>query len=235
MTSLHAHLDSARALPPDYFWHRHRARLALALLSPGTRTALDYGCGTGDFARALSREVAHAWAYDADAYGREALSAELSAGTVRWLEEPRAAADTFDFVAAMDVLEHCADDAAEARELAALLRPGGTAFVTVPAGRELWSDWDEKLGHHRRYDAAGLRSALEGGGLRVTRVSHFFSYLLPAARRRARRPAVGAEFPRVGRGVNAALQALGAAERRWLGRADISMGTSLFAVAVRPV
>lgn len=229
---LRAHLESVRALPADYFWHRHRYRLALAAVPPRAREVLDFGCGEGGFARALAASPRRlgVWAYDEGGWARRALAPELDAGRVRWLDHPAAA---FDFVSALDVLEH-GDDAALARRLAALLRPGGTLCVTVPAGPELWSAWDESLGHRRRYERSGLRALLEGAGLRVERCTAFFSYLLPAARRRVRAAASGAEFPRLATGANAALRALGALERAWLRRADLSRGTSLLAVARRP-
>lgn len=227
---LRGHLADAASLPRDYFWHRHRYRLALAAVPRGARAVLDYGCGEGGFARVLSAAGLSTWAYDEGDWGRRALAAELESGRVRWLDHHAAA---FDFVSALDVLEH-ADDAALTRRLRALLRPGGTLCVTVPADPALWSSWDERLGHRRRYDAATLRAVLEGAGLRVERVTAFFSYLVPAAKRRVRAESAGVEFPRVGFGTNAALRALGALERAYLRRADLRRGTSLLAVARRP-
>ncbi|MBI3564609.1 MAG: methyltransferase domain-containing protein [Elusimicrobia bacterium] len=229
MSPLREHLES---VPPGYFWHRHRYRLALAAVPAGARAVLDYGCGEGGFVRALAAAPRglRVWAWDEGDWARRALAPELGSGRVSWLDHHAAA---FDFVSALDVLEH-ADDAALARRLRGLLRPGGTLCVTVPADPALWSAWDERLGHRRRYDAPALRAVLEGAGLRVERCTAIFSYLVPAARRRVRAPGEGVSFPRVGPGTNAALRALGAVERAWLRRADLTRGTSLLAVARRP-
>jgi len=54
-------------------------------------------------------------------------------------------------VTAMDVLEHLEDDAGALAELLRITRPGGFVFICVPAFEMLWSDWDESLGHKRRY------------------------------------------------------------------------------------
>jgi ubiquinone/menaquinone biosynthesis C-methylase UbiE len=60
------------------------------------------------------------------------------------------------YVTALDVLEHVADDSAVPRQFHRLLKTGGIVVVTVPASMALWSDWDEALHHHRRYDRAQL-------------------------------------------------------------------------------
>ncbi|HVT73984.1 MAG TPA: class I SAM-dependent methyltransferase [Lacunisphaera sp.] len=63
-----------------------------------------------------------------------------------------------DYVTALDVLEHVPDDAAVVRGFHRLLKPGGLAVVTVPAGMALWGDWDEALHHYRRYARPQLRA-----------------------------------------------------------------------------
>jgi ubiquinone/menaquinone biosynthesis C-methylase UbiE len=65
---------------------------------------------------------------------------------------------TLEYVTALDVLEHVPDDAAVVRGFHRLLRPGGLAVITVPAGMALWSDWDEALHHCRRYSRPQLRA-----------------------------------------------------------------------------
>jgi 2-polyprenyl-3-methyl-5-hydroxy-6-metoxy-1,4-benzoquinol methylase len=63
---------------------------------------------------------------------------------------------SLEYVTALDVLEHVPDDAAVVRGFHRLLKPGGLAVVTVPAGMALWSDWDVVLHHFRRYDRRQL-------------------------------------------------------------------------------
>jgi SAM-dependent methyltransferase len=59
-------------------------------------------------------------------------------------------------VTALDVLEHVEDDAGAFAELLRITRPGGFMFIHVPAFQALWSDWDESLGHKRRYTKQSL-------------------------------------------------------------------------------
>ena len=65
---------------------------------------------------------------------------------------------SLDYVTALDVLEHTPDDAAVVRGFHRLLKPGGVAVVTVPAGMALWSDWDVALHHFRRYSRPQLQA-----------------------------------------------------------------------------
>ena len=86
---------------------------------------------------------------------------------------------SFDHVVAAEVLEHIPADATAMREIARVLRPGGTAAVSVPRWfpeRVCWalSDryHDRPGGHVRIYRGGQLRGRLAASGLRVTGVAH---------------------------------------------------------------
>jgi SAM-dependent methyltransferase len=66
--------------------------------------------------------------------------------------------ERFDAILYMDVLEHIEDDAAELRESARRLRPGGRLMVLAPAHQWLYTPFDRAIGHYRRYNAAMLRN-----------------------------------------------------------------------------
>jgi SAM-dependent methyltransferase len=93
-----------------------------------------------------------------------------------WPDEP------FDLVLLMDVLEHIEDDAAALAQTWAKLKPGGHAFITVPAFAFLWSRHDEVLGHHRRYTRDSLQRLLETiPDLRIKRLHYFYALIFPIA------------------------------------------------------
>ncbi len=82
---------------------------------------------------------------------------------------------TFDRVICAEVLEHVPDDRGAMAEIARVLRPGGSAAVTVPRfGPELvcWALSDEyhmvEGGHVRIYRLGELRRRLTSAGLRPT-------------------------------------------------------------------
>jgi hypothetical protein len=111
--------------------------------------------------------------------------------------------------------------------------------VTVPAYEWAWSEHDARLGHRRRYGAAGLRLALEEAGFVVDRVTHFHSWLVPPAAV-VRRTPIGRlvgdqEAASEGGAVTArVLAGLTRLERAALARTDLPVGLSLLGVAHRP-
>ena len=89
--------------------------------------------------------------------------------------------ETFDRIIASEVLEHIPDDTAAFRELARVLKPGGTLAVTVPAWlaeRICWALSEEfhapfvEGGHVRIYTEAGIRRQLRDAGLRPGAAHH---------------------------------------------------------------
>lgn len=68
--------------------------------------------------------------------------------------------DRFDTVLYIDVLEHIRDDRDELVRVARHLRPGGHIVVVSPAHAFLYSAFDRKIGHYRRYDKRSLRAAV---------------------------------------------------------------------------
>lgn len=115
-------------------------------------TLLDFGAGTGLFARGfLNRcNVLVHDSYPASlAILRQHFPQEsILAGNGNTI--PCADAST-DCVTALDVLEHLAEDKGAVEEFHRVLRSSGLLVVTVPADMKLWSDWDTALLHHRRY------------------------------------------------------------------------------------
>jgi len=78
----------------------------------------------------------------------------------------------FDGVVMVNVLEHVADDKAALRRLYDAMVPGGRLVVLVPAFEALYSDFDRRIGHHRRYEVADLRTAVGDAGFEVVEVRY---------------------------------------------------------------
>lgn len=60
--------------------------------------------------------------------------------------------EQFDTIIYADVLEHIANDAEEIAGATRRLKPGGALIVLAPAHQILFSRFDAKVGHHRRYN-----------------------------------------------------------------------------------
>jgi SAM-dependent methyltransferase len=73
----------------------------------------------------------------------------------------------FDLVAAFDVVEHVEDDQRAIAELTRVMGPAGRLIVSVPLHPSLWTEFDDFVGHARRYEPAELQALLSRHGLTV--------------------------------------------------------------------
>lgn len=69
----------------------------------------------------------------------------------------------FDCILYIDVLEHIEDDRLQIQTAARLVRPGGHIVVLSPAYQWLFSEFDESIGHLRRYNKQTLRQLMPSG------------------------------------------------------------------------
>ncbi|PYS82363.1 MAG: hypothetical protein DMF67_13210 [Acidobacteria bacterium] len=80
-----------------------------------------------------------------------------------------------DSVIYVNVLEHVADDEAELALVCETLAPGGRVFVFVPALHWLYGNFDEMVGHRRRYSRRELEGKTSRAGFRVLKSVYFDS------------------------------------------------------------
>ena len=66
----------------------------------------------------------------------------------------------FDSVVMINTLEHIPDDVAALMTMKRFLRPGGRVVIYVPAHNIMFSDYDRKVGHQRRYDRKMLAAVI---------------------------------------------------------------------------
>ena len=170
---------------------------------PGDRV-LDLGCGFGRHAFESMRRGADVVACDfslAELKDVTAMFRAIAAEEADELPEGASGAATngdatrlpfadecFDRIIASEVLEHIPDDTAAFRELARVLKPGGSLAVTVPAWlaeRICWALSEEfhapfvEGGHVRIYTEAGIRRQLRDAGLRPGAAHHAHSLHSP--------------------------------------------------------
>lgn len=88
----------------------------------------------------------------------------------------------FEGVLLLDVIEHLPEPVSFLSQLRASLPNTRHWIITVPACPELWSNYDEFYGHHRRYSPEVLEDQLRQSGLRPIETRYFFHSLYPAAR-----------------------------------------------------
>jgi SAM-dependent methyltransferase len=83
------------------------------------------------------------------------------------------AAQGFDSILYINVLEHVDDDRAELANAWQALKPGGHLLVFVPALQWLFSDFDTQVGHLRRYGRAALKAEAQAAGFAIVKARYF--------------------------------------------------------------
>ncbi|WP_327089728.1 class I SAM-dependent methyltransferase [Nonomuraea sp. NBC_01738] len=156
-------------------------------VGPGVRV-LDLGCGGGRHAFEVLRRGADVVAFDMDQSELDNVAAMFVAMDKAGEVPVGASAETvqgtalempfedggFDRVIAAEVLEHIPDDMSAMSEIFRVLKPGGTAAITVPSflpERICWAlDEDYHTapgGHVRIYTLAELSAKLKATGFEI--------------------------------------------------------------------
>lgn len=225
---------------PDYWWYRARSELleaALGAYLPRSARMLDVGSADGpsvQWMRGPDRRVV-----SLDLHPGGLTPGEGVCGSVEALPF---ADETFDVVAAFDVVEHCESEATAMAELARVLVPGGRLLLSVPAYQWAWSDHDVRAGHYRRYTRNRLVAALQNAGLAVDRTTYAFGAVFPLfvaeravrnVRRRIGRAGEEQLTP-VSPRMDRLLMRLSRAESAVISTRDVPFGSSILAAAIKP-
>lgn len=81
--------------------------------------------------------------------------------------------DAFDLVVCQNVLEHIDDDGTAVARMAALLAPGGSLDLLVPAHPALFGSLDRAYEHRRRYTRARVEQLVREAGLEMVNAHSF--------------------------------------------------------------
>lgn len=196
---------------------------------------LEVGAGHGTFTALLARDDRRVMAVDLSRRCAQKLQDRFEGNNgvrVAQGDLSVAAGDgPFDTVVMINVLEHVEDDRAILDELWALLRPGGRLVLWVPALPALYSDFDRRVGHFRRYRLADLRSTLGTAGFKTEDVRYANAIGAVGWWVSAR---ILHSNPTVGRGVRYFDSLLVPLIRRLESWCTPPFGQSILAVAVRP-
>jgi SAM-dependent methyltransferase len=227
-------------------WWTARAKLARAILEKHyirpPQSVADAGCGWGTNLDALEKSGYQVTGFDIsrrilemiDQPGRKLVELDFN-------QPLPASHEQFDALLALDVIEHIDDDRAAVAGMARLLKPGGTAIVSVPALPELFSEFDSIQGHRRRYVPETLRAAFKDTGLDVREIFWWGAWMVPILRRsrnrvddRSRPAKTYSDYLKLPPWPAPLLMSLAYAwEHSAAVKGKLQTGTSLFAVAVR--
>jgi SAM-dependent methyltransferase len=231
------------AAEDDHWWYRNTRALTAELLQPWLGTdqrILDAGCGPGGNGAWLA------------SYGR-VIGVDLAREALQFVRARRPATapvlasaehlpfvdGAFDVAVGITLLYTVRDDVAALGELARVLRTGGALLLLEPAFASLRRAHDVTVHGLRRYRRDELAGLAERSGLQVRRSTYAYSFLAPPAallavlERRGSQSAddTGSDVER--RALDRVFAPMAKAERRWLARHDVAVGTSAVVVATR--
>ncbi|GEM_PF-1080963 len=181
MENLENQLLKQRHTSRNFFWHRLRWNaIRPALVKENVKSVVDLGAGSGIFADFVKTEIR-----DVDYF-----FVEPSSLLTPYLEKEfgkdhnLTTAPNFknmDAVIALDVLEHIENDADFLKQVASKMRSGAVLAMTVPSMKLLWSRWDLRVGHYRRYERSDLKKLFRDLSLEfeLTDLRYLFWELFP--------------------------------------------------------
>ena len=145
-------------------------------------SALDAGCGTGFYSKALLQKNYKVDAFDLSSYAINLLPSKLSSEeAARFFP---VVADIFTYkpshnpymvIVLSEVLEHIEDDHAALTTITRYLDESGQLIISVPIGPELYSIDDQLSGHVRRYTMPELEKLINSCGLRIVK-KHYYGF-----------------------------------------------------------
>jgi SAM-dependent methyltransferase len=83
------------------------------------------------------------------------------------------AADSFELVCALDIIEHVEDDEAALSELCRVACDGAVVLLSTPLFAARWTPFDDFVGHRRRYEPDDLRALMGRHGLHIEQSAAF--------------------------------------------------------------
>ena len=231
------------AAEDDHWWYRNTRALMADLLQPWLardQRILDAGCGPGgngawlrSHGRVFGVDVAHQALEFVRTRRPETAPVRGSAERLPFED------GAFDVAVGITLLYTVRDDVAALGELARVLRSGGALLLLEPAFESLRRGHDVTVHGLRRYRRDELAGLAARSGMRVRRATYAYSFLAPPAAVLAVLERGGTQAPQdTGsdvdrRALDPVFAPLARAERRWLTRHDVPVGTSIVVVATR--
>jgi SAM-dependent methyltransferase len=143
-------------------YNSHLVEMVLARCSANSQV-LDFGAGNGSFAARLAANGMKVSAYEPD----KLLIEEIRQRDITVVDSIETASQKFDVIYSLNVLEHIKDDVGALVDLSKHLEKAGQLVIYVPALEILYSKFDLRIGHYRRYSMKRLRNAATSAGLSI--------------------------------------------------------------------
>jgi SAM-dependent methyltransferase len=167
MEGQYSGVDILEALESAHKYNDYLTRLIRE--STEAKDLIDFGAGIGTISKRLRMAGYHVKCIEPDPLQRQRLKEQGFDTLENITSVPD---DSVSFIFSLNVLEHIDHDSVAIREIRQKLRPGGALLIYVPAFECLWTSFDEKLCHYRRYTKTSLRRLVEQEGFAIESVRY---------------------------------------------------------------
>ncbi len=127
-------------------------------------TMLEFGAGRGIF---IDRFLQEKMVKTAVVERETIYLKELSQRHQGYASLEEVSDGSLDFIYLIDVLEHLEDDRYFLELFHQKLKPQGKVLIYVPARQELFSEFDTRIGHFRRYHKRELAEKVQAAGFQI--------------------------------------------------------------------
>ncbi len=105
----------------------------------------------------------------------------------------------FGVIIAADIIEHIENDREAIAKIKNLLEPGGICIIHVPAFQFLYSYWDKRMGHYRRYSLPAIKNLLTSAGFDIELATYRLEFFMPlvALFRKITKPSEKSDFDQI--------------------------------------
>ncbi len=154
-------IDVLDAMANAKNYNTHLANLVIYKQKKGSQL-VDFGAGSGTFALMLLGKGFEVRCIEPDL----TLAGQLGCSGLSVSESIQNFSD-IEFLYSLNVLEHIKDDSATVFEIYSHMKDGGGIFIYVPAFMCLFTKFDKRIGHFRRYSKKQIVGLLKQAGFVV--------------------------------------------------------------------
>jgi glycosyltransferase involved in cell wall biosynthesis/SAM-dependent methyltransferase len=164
---------------PRYRLRKNIIKRILGKENPRGKKCLEIGYGSGDMLVLYAKLGMEVYGFDFSPLAYENASRridkhiELKDRITLYSDESLVESRQYDYIMAFEVLEHIEKDLEALEKWMALLKPGGTILLSVPAHKRKWGHSDVAAGHFRRYERDELTALSTEAGVKIIRLLNY--------------------------------------------------------------
>lgn len=170
----------------NHYWNKARNHIIYAAINSGNQPVVEVGCGRGAVTAFLKNKGIDVFGLElADCEPLEEAKGHIKTN-IDACAMHQSFTEKFKTLLLLDVIEHIEDPKVFIRNILNHYTNVREIIITVPARKEIWSNYDEYNGHFRRYDIDMTNDLMSSLNLNISQNQYFFHSLYWPARYLAR-------------------------------------------------